>query len=95
VNARRLMTIVVGTTAAVMLWAVPAFANDHLADANNAPSQRDFVNPVTENPSGTSGAAAQPGTVPGQGDPNAGQDQFTPAVDLSDVILRSGGHAQP
>jgi hypothetical protein len=94
-NARRAVSIVVGTTAAVMLWAAPAFANDHLADANNAPSQRDFVNPVTANPSGTSGAAAQPGTVPGQGDPNAGEDTSTPAVDLSDVFLRSGGHAQP
>ena len=58
-------------------------------------SQRDFLNPVGGNPSGTSGAAAQPATVPGEGNPNAGEEQSTPAVDLSKVSARSGEHAQP
>jgi hypothetical protein len=97
VRVRRVITIVVGAAAAVMLWAVPALASDHLADATNAPGagQRDFANPVAQNPSGTSGAAAQPATVPGEGNPNAGADQSIPAVDLSEVSVRSGGHAQP
>jgi hypothetical protein len=79
------------------LWAGPALASDHLADGTDAPGagQRDFANPVAQNPSGTSGAAARPATVPGEGNPNAGEDQSTPAVDLSEVPARSGGHAQP
>jgi hypothetical protein len=97
VRARRAITIVVGAAAAVMLCAAPVLASDHLADATNAPGagQRDFANPVAQNPSGTSGAAARPATVPGEGNPNAGVDQSTPAVDLSQVSARSGGHAQP
>jgi hypothetical protein len=97
VIARRVISIVVGAVAAVMLCAAPAFASDHLADATNAPGagQRDFANPVAQNPSGTSGAAARPATVPGEGNPNAGVDRSTPAVDLSQLGARSGGHAQP
>ena len=94
---RRVITIVVGAAAAVMLWAVPALASDHLANGTNNPGagQRDFGSPVGANPSGTSGAAADPMTVPGEGNPNAGQDQSTPAVDLAEVNGRSGSHAQP
>lgn len=96
-RTRRIIVIVVGAAAAVMLWAVPAFAHDHLADATNAPGagQRDFANPVAQNPSGTSGAAARPATVPGGGNPNSGIDLGTPSVDLSQVNTRSGGHANP
>ena len=96
-RVRRVITIIVGAAAAVMLWAVPALASDHLADATNAPGggQRDFANPVAQNPSGTSGPAAQPATVPGEGNPNAGVEQSTPAADLSEVNARSGSHAQP
>jgi hypothetical protein len=95
--SRPVIAVVGSAVAAVMLCAVPAFASDHLADASNAPGagQREFENPVGQNPSGTSGAAAQPTTVPGEGNPNAGDDQSTPAVDLSQVNARSGGHAQP
>ncbi len=96
-SARRVISVVVGAAAAVMLWAVPALASEHLADATNAPGagQRDFANPVALNPSGTSGGAAQPTTIPAEGNPNAGVDQSTPAVDLSKVDARTGGHAQP
>jgi len=38
--------------------------------------------------------AAKPSTVPGEDDPNAGQDQTTPVVDLSLSTVRSGGHGQ-
>ena len=75
----------------------PAFASDPLFDAANSPgaAQRGFANPVAANPSGTSGAAAMPGTVPGEGNPFTGQDQGTPAVDLGLVSVRSGGHGTP
>jgi hypothetical protein len=53
------------------------------------------VNPVAQNPSGVSGNAAQPGTVPGAGDPKVGVDTGTPAVDLSLVSVRSGGNGNP
>jgi hypothetical protein len=97
VRTRRIIVIVAGAVAAVMLWAAPAFAHDHLADATDAPGAgyRDFGNPVAQNPSGTSGAAARPATVPGGGNPNSGVDVGTPSADLSLVITRSGGHASP
>jgi len=69
----------------------PALASDHLANATGATG----FNPVAQNPSGTSGAQAQPGTVPGEGNPNAGVDLGTPAVDLNEVDERSGGHGNP
>ena len=95
--ARRVICTGVGAIAAVALWAGPALASDHLANGTDAPGagQRDFANPVAQNPSGTSAAAALPGTVPGEGNPNAGAEQSTPAVDLSEVGPRSGDHAQP
>jgi len=69
----------------------PAVASDHLANATGAAG----FNPAAQNPSGTSGEAAQPGTVPGEGSPNAGKVTGTPAVDLNVVDDRSGGHGNP
>ncbi|HJW75284.1 MAG TPA: hypothetical protein VJ787_06395 [Thermoleophilia bacterium] len=79
---------------AVAVLAPAALASDHLFNAANAPGadQRGFGNPVALNPSGVSGPAARPATVPGEGNPNAGQDQTTPAADLTFVSVRSGGH---
>ena len=70
----------------------PAAASDHLLNAANSPgaTQREFGNPVGGNPSGTSGGAADPGTVPGEGNPNFGNETGTPAVDLSLVCVRAG-----
>jgi len=75
----------------------PVAAGDHLFNAANSEGadNRGFGNPVAGNPSGTSGAMASPGTVPGEGDPKVGGDLGTPAVDLSLVSVRSGGHADP
>ena len=82
-----------GFTAALLVGVAssPAVASDHLANAIDATG----INPVTQNPSGTSGAKAQPGTVPGEGNPFAGVDQGTPAADLNEVVDRSGGHGHP
>jgi hypothetical protein len=71
------------STLLALTLAGPAAASDHLANAIAATGS----NPA--NP------AASPGTVPGEGDPNSGQDQTTPAVDLCLVSTRSGGHGQP
>jgi hypothetical protein len=78
--------------ASLGLAAVPASANDHLSHSteNSGAVQRGFTNPVAGNPSGTSGAAADPTTVPGAGDPNDGHELGTPSVDLSLVCVRSG-----
>ena len=94
---RRLLALVAVFVLALLVLAPAALASDHLFNAANAPgaAQRGFANPVALNPSATSGAAAQPGTVPGGGNPNAGQDQTTPAVDLSLVTARSGGNGHP
>lgn len=77
--------------------AMPALAGDHLFTGSTSPGaeQRGFANPVAANPSGTSGAAAKPATVPGEGSPNAGADQGTPSVDLDAVSARSGGNGDP
>jgi hypothetical protein len=93
---KRLIAFLSATALALIVLAPAALASDHLFNATNAPgaAQRGFANPVALNPSGVSGPAARPGTVPGEGNPNAGQDQTTPAVDLSLVVVRSGGHAQ-
>lgn len=95
--SRKLMVTVLFALALVAVMAVPAFASDHLFNAATAPGAdvRGFSNPVARNPSGISGAMARPGTVPGEGNPNAGQDQGTPAVDLGLVNTRSGGHGTP
>lgn len=75
---------------AVTAGAGVATADDHLFDAahSNGVDERGFANPVAQNPSGTSGAAAQPGTVPGLGNPNAGADQGTPSFDCSSLAER-------
>lgn len=70
----------------------PALASDHLFDGANASGadSRGFDNPVAGNPSGTSGPTASPGTVPGEGNPNSGNELDTPAVDRDLVGTRSG-----
>ena len=97
--SRKTLVILLAAMAALLLAipVAPAFAHDHLFNASNAPgtASRGFVNPVAGNPSGVSGAAARPATVPGAGDPKVGVDQGTPAVDLSLVPVRSGGHGNP
>lgn len=77
--------------------ATTTLASDHLFNAatSNGADNRGFANPVAGNPSGTSGAAAQPGTVPGEGNPNAGGDLGTPSVDLGMVSIRTDGHGNP
>lgn len=77
-----------------------AAADDHLFNGatSNGSAQRGFANPVAGNPSGTSGAAAQPGTVPGLGDPKAGEDQGTPSFSceaLQERLQRSEGVGPP
>jgi hypothetical protein len=91
-----IVTVVLGGLLLLAL-AAPALASDHLFNATNSngADNRGFANPVANNPSGVSGGMAQPATVPGEGNPNAGQDQGTPSVDLSLVFQRSGGHASP
>jgi len=90
-----LVTMVAGLLLA--LCVAPAAASDHLFNAahSNGVGARGFVNPVANNPSGMSGAAAAPGTVPGEGDPKMGVDQGTPAANLGLVSARSGGHGTP
>jgi hypothetical protein len=96
-KAKRFIAVAATSALLVGLTAMPALAGDHLFTGSNAPGadQRGFANPVATNPSGTSGAAARPGTVPGEGNPNAGADQETPSVDLNAVSARSGGHGDP
>jgi len=79
------------------VFASPVAASDHLFNAAHSEGvdNRGFVNPVAGNPSGTSGAMALPGTVPGEGDPKVDVQQGTPAVDLNDVWTRSGGQGDP
>lgn len=93
---RRLPVVASLAVLALAALAPAALASDHLFNAATSPgaAQRGFTNPVALNPSGVSGPAAQPGTVPGEGDPKAGQDRTTPAVDLSFVLVRSG-HGDP
>jgi hypothetical protein len=71
-----------------------ASANDHLFNATNAANasgsnQRGFTNPVTTNPGNSQ---ASPGTVPGQGNPNAGADTGTPAVDSNFLPCQAQDH---
>ena len=94
---RKLVSVFVITLLLLIALGSTVMASDHLFNAANAPGagMRGFGNPVAANPSGTAGAMAQPGTVPGEGDPKVGADQTTPAVDLSLVNVRSGGHGNP
>jgi hypothetical protein len=74
--------------------AFPAVASDHVANAAASPGAdvRDFDNPVRDNPGNAQG---NPGTVPGEGNPDFGEEEGTPAVDLGLVDDRSGGHGHP
>ena len=96
-KAKRFVAVAATSALLIGLTAMPALAGDHLFTGSNSPGadQRGFANPVATNPSGTSGAAARPGTVPGEGSPNTGADQVTLSVDLSAVSARSGGHGDP
>jgi hypothetical protein len=92
---KRIIAVLSAATVAVVLMsamALPALASDHLA---NATGPGFIPNPVGGNPSGISGDKALPETVPGEGNPAAGNDHELPAVDLSDVFQRSGFHANP
>lgn len=68
---------------------VQAFAGDHLSHGTSASGG----NPVDGNPSGVSGPASGPGTVPGQGDPNDGSDTGTPSVEDDGGQIRSEDRA--
>lgn len=94
---KRAGLIAVLTVMVLVATVAPTMASDHLFNAANArgASVRGFTNPVVGNPSGISGPQAQPGTVPGEGDPKVGGDQGMPAVDLGLVNVRSGGHGGP
>lgn len=94
---KKIALIIMAASVLTALGVAPAVASDHLFHAANAPGAavRGFVNPVANNPSGTSGAMAMPGTVPGEGDPKVGVDLGTPAVNLDLVNVRSGGHGRP
>jgi hypothetical protein len=74
--------LLIATAVGLMLFGGAAAASDHLFNAATAPGSDDrgFGNPVAQNPSGVSGPMSQPATVPGEGDPNAGQDRGTPSV---------------
>lgn len=74
--------MLIATAVGLMLYGATASASDHLFNAATAAGNdnRGFGNPVAQNPSGVSGPNAQPGTVPGEGNPNAGQDRGTPSV---------------
>lgn len=82
------LCLAVGATA-------PASADDHLFNASNSRGvdQRDFANPVAGNPSGRSGQAAQPGSVPGLGDPKAGEDTGTPAFSAAALCERTAARS--
>ncbi len=96
-KAKRFGAVLATSALLVSVTAVPALAGDHLSIGAASPGadQRGFTNPVATNPSGASGAAAKPATVPGEGSPNAGNDTGTPSVDLGAVSGRSGGNGDP
>lgn len=81
-----------------LLIALPSAANadDHLANAatSSGTEERGFTNPVALNPSGTSGGASQPATVPGLGDPKAGENEGTPAFNDDALCDRVGTRSE-
>ena len=82
--------LISGLAAAGLALGGAASAHDHLVNGatRNGADNRGFANPVAGNPSGTSGGASQPGTVPGLGDPNSGGATGTPAFDCETLELR-------
>ena len=90
---KRVLAAVFTSALLVGVASSPALASDHLANASD-PDHAGF-NPVAQNPSEMSGDKSKFTTVPGEGDPSAGVDQETPAVDLNEVDGRSGGHGNP
>ena len=87
----RLISVTVAAGATLLLAPGAAQAHDHLANAtsSNGVDARGFANPVAANPSGTSGPASQPATVPGLGDPKAGLSTGTPSFDLDSLCART------
>ena len=90
-RAKRVLAAVFTSALLVGVASSPAVASDHLFDAIGATG----FNPVAQNPSETSGEAARPGTVPGEGNPSAGEDTGTPAANLTEVEVRSDHHGHP
>jgi hypothetical protein len=86
----RLVTVAAASAAVLVSAGTVAMADDHLFNGATSPGadQRGFANPVAHNPSGKSGAAAQPATVPGLGNPKAGNDQGTPAFSCATLQVR-------
>lgn len=84
------------TAALVAMVPAAAQADDHLFTAVNSSGAdaRGFTNPVAGNPSGTSGAAAQPGSVPGLGDPKVGEDTGTPAFSEAALCERVAARSE-
>ena len=100
-RARRIVATAGVALIATLGVAGTAAADDHLFTAahSSGVDSRGFANPVANNPSNNpegSGSKAQPGTVPGLGNPNAGADQGTPSFDCESLIerltARSEGH---
>lgn len=84
-----------GLAAALAFLAGSALASSHLHNAltSEGADNRGFDRPVQENPSGVSGAQADPHAVPGLGNPSTGhggEPTGTPAVNLDLVPIRSG-----
>jgi hypothetical protein len=71
--------ILIATAISGIAMGGAAFGSDHLFNATTAPGsqQRGFGNPVVANPGDS---RASPATVPGEGNPNAGQDRGTPSI---------------
>ncbi|MFQ5575205.1 MAG: hypothetical protein ACE5E0_06240 [Terriglobia bacterium] len=84
----KLLLVVLMVTSLVTTAFLPvAFASDHLANAAAAPGKdhRGFTHPVpvVGNPSGISAEKARPAGVPGEDNPNAGNDTGSPAVNCA------------
>jgi len=92
---RTAIAVTTAATLVVGLGVGTASADDHLANGANSEGvvHRDFGNPVGGNPSGTSGPAAHPATVPGLGNPNAGIDQGTPSFECEVLHVRLGARS--
>jgi hypothetical protein len=65
-----------GAALALTIFAGSALASGHLHDAGHSAGadKRGFHNPVVDNPSGVSGDAAKPESVPSTGNPKTGHE---------------------